>query len=401
MNKKLVIIFVTVFIDLVGFGIIIPLNPYLAKVFGANPFWVGMLMSIYSLMQFLFSPFWGQLSDRIGRRPVILISLFGGALAHLGFAFSATYWGLFLCRLFAGIFGGNLPAAMAYIADVTPPKDRSKGMGLIGAAFGLGFILGPAIGGIFAEVGEKLGHTPPFGGSFSAVIASAICFANFVSAYFFLPESRWLTAEKVVVVERKHRLRRILESLKRPTLGPLMMLFFLNTFTLAQVEAALFLFVQGPFGWTYTQASFGFAYIGVIMAFTQGFLIRRLLPKIGEAKMLTIGLASMSLGLLGLAYSTTIPILALAVTALALGNGLSTPALSGSISLLSHSDEQGNNLGVAQSLASLARIIGPVCGGWLFQSLAVVAPFWLSAIVAMVGVAFSLQLRGKIRGTED
>ena len=160
-DKRLLIIFVTVFIDLVGFGIIIPMNPYLAKAFGASAFEVGLLMSSYSLMQFLFSPVWGQLSDRIGRRPVILISLVGGAASHLGFAFATSFWMLVLARSLAGLFGGNLSAAMAYIADITPEKDRSKGMGLIGAAFGLGFILGPLIGYVFSRVGLQLGDHPP------------------------------------------------------------------------------------------------------------------------------------------------------------------------------------------------------------------------------------------------
>jgi multidrug resistance protein len=213
MKKKLAIIFLTVFVDLVGFGIIIPMNSYLAKVFGATPLKVGLLMSIYSLMQFLFSPFWGQTSDRIGRRPVILLSLLGASVSHFGFAMSASYTGLFLCRMFAGIFGGNIPVAMAYIADLTAEKDRSKGMGLIGAAFGLGFILGPAIGGVFGHLGNSLGSTPPFGESFPAIIASLICFANFVSAYFFLPESRSDAATTFVSPHKTQRLKRIILAL--------------------------------------------------------------------------------------------------------------------------------------------------------------------------------------------
>ncbi|NCN41353.1 TCR/Tet family MFS transporter, partial [bacterium] len=149
-DKRILLIFLTVFIDLVGFGIIIPMNPYLAKEFGASPVQVGWLMSIYSLMQFVFAPFWGKLSDRWGRRPIILISLTASTLSHFGFAFAESYMGLFVFRLLAGVGGGNLPVAMAYIADITDEKSRSKGMGLIGAAFGLGFILGPALGGFFS-----------------------------------------------------------------------------------------------------------------------------------------------------------------------------------------------------------------------------------------------------------
>lgn len=393
MNKKLLIIFITVFVDLVGFGIIIPMNPYLAKLYGAGPLQVGLLMSVYSLMQFLFSPFWGQWSDRRGRRPVILISLFGAAVSHFGFATASSIAGLMVFRCLAGIFGGNIPAAMAYIADITPAKDRSKGMGLIGAAFGLGFILGPAIGGVFASVGYHLGDKPPFAGSFPAVIASLICLTNFISAYFFLPES--LSGPKAVP-ERGRRFKRIFESLGRPTLGTLMILYFLTTFTLAQVEAALFLFVQDRFQWTFMQASFGFAYIGVMMAFTQGFLIRRLQPKWGESKMMTIGLAVMSCGLFGLAFSHQLAVLALSVTALAIGYGMSQPAISGSISLWSGAEEQGHSLGVAQSLASLARIAGPACGGLLYQSVGMIAPFVSSGATAVAALTLAFGRRRKL-----
>lgn len=395
MKKKLLIIFITVFIDLVGFGIIIPLNPYLAKVYGASPIMVGVLMSIYSMMQFIFSPIWGQLSDRFGRRPIILISLLGASLAHLGFAFSASFTGLLVSRLLAGVFGGNLPVAMAYIADVTPEKDRSKGMGLIGAAFGLGFILGPTIGGVFADVGHRLGDSPPFGGSFSAVIASGICFLNFVSAYFFLEESLDRSAVRSTMAQSEGRLQRVWRGLLSPSLGRFLSLYFLNTLTLAQVEAALFLFVQDRFQWTYSNASYGFAYIGIMMAFTQGFLIRRLLPKVGEVRMARFGFISTAIGLALIAVSYELWMLAMAVTFLSIGNGLSSPALSGGISLTSRSTEQGGNLGIAQSLSSLARILGPVIGGALYQKVTIVAPFFFSASIAVLSLVLSMRLRLK------
>ena len=183
-KNALFVIFMTVFVDLVGFGIIIPLTPFLSRKLGATPFEIGALMTVYSLMQFLMSPFWGSLSDRLGRRPIILVSLLVSSLSHLGFAFSTTLVGLFLARMFAGIGGANISTAMAYIADVTDKKDRSKGMGLIGAAFGLGFVLGPFLGGFFGELGTHFGSEPPLGKSLAAVVASAICLFNFVIASF-------------------------------------------------------------------------------------------------------------------------------------------------------------------------------------------------------------------------
>lgn len=392
-DKRLLIIFLTVFIDLVGFGIIIPMNPYLAEAFGASPLQVGLLMSVYSLMQFIFSPLWGQLSDRIGRRPVILISLLGASAAHLFFAFAPSFWALVLARALAGLFGGNLSTAMAYIADITPEKDRSKGMGLIGAAFGLGFILGPSMGGIFADIGKSLGSLPPFGQSFPAVVASMICLANFLFALKSLPESRHGT-----VAARQYglRFRRIFQALGKPVLNVLILLLFLNTFALAHVEATLFLYVQDRFQWSLSQASFGFAYIGVIMVITQGYLIRKYMPKFGERKMLFAGLIFSAVGFGLSSMASEVWVLGIGVTALGLGNGLANPSLNGSISLLSGKDEQGNNLGVSQSLSSLARILGPPTGGLLYQRISPSSPFAAAALIMIVGMVIASSVNSRM-----
>ena len=392
-DKRLLIIFFTVFIDLVGFGIIIPLNPYLAEAFGATPLMVGILMSVYSLMQFICAPLWGQLSDRIGRRPVILWSLLGGALAHLGFACATSYSGLLLARGFAGLFGGNLSAAMAYIADVTDEKNRSKGMGLVGAAFGLGFILGPLIGGVFAIVGMRLGANPPLGQSFPALIAAAIAFINFTCALKFLPESRRPGSSARL---GGSRFARIWRALATPTLGILMLLTFINTFAMAHMEASLFLLVQDKFGWSLGRASLGFGYIGVIMTFTQGFLIRRMMPRAGEPAVLIAGLTLSAIGFALIGVSGSIPLLAVAVTALGFGNGFVHPALNGSVSLVSGRDVQGNNLGVAQSLSSLARILGPATGGLLYQQVGAWSPFTAAAVLAAGGAAVAITLRRRL-----
>lgn len=381
-DKRLLIIFLTVFIDLVGFGIIIPMNPYLAEAYGASPLQVGLLMSVYSLMQFIFSPVWGQWSDRIGRRPIILISLLGASLAHLGFAFAGTFWGLVIARALAGLFGGNLSTAMAYIADITSEKDRSKGMGMIGAAFGLGFILGPSMGGLFADLGKSLGSAPPLGQSFPAVVASLICLTNFFFALKWLPESR---KAGTTVRETGVRFRRITQALSTPLLNSLMLLLFLNTFALAHVEATLFLYVQDHFQWSLSQASFGFAYIGVIMVITQGYLIRKYLPKFGERKVLATGLLLSTLGFALSSWANHVSQLAIGVTLLGLGNGLANPSINGSISLVSGKDVQGNNLGVSQSLSSMARILGPPTGGALYQHVGSWSPFAGAAVVTLVG----------------
>ena len=392
-DKRLIIIFVTVFIDLVGFGIIIPMNPYLAAKFGATPLQVGLLMSVYSLFQFIFAPIWGQLSDRYGRRPVILVSLLGAALAHSSFAFASTFEGLVMARGLAGLFGGNISAAMAYIADITAEKDRSKGMGLIGAAFGLGFVCGPVIGGVFGDVGRSMGSNPPFNESFPALIAGVICFLNFISALKFLPESRKPGAR---IEKRGFRFRRIYEALGMPVVGGLIFLVFLNVFAMAHIEASLFLYEQDHFGWTQTRASFGFAYIGVIMVFTQGYLIRKVLPKYGERNLLIVGLIFSTVAYSLISVSGSLWMLTIAVTALGLGNGLVNPSLNGSISLSSGEDEQGANLGVAQSLSSLARIMGPPTGGALYQYYGSWTPFAAAAGFCFMALGFAWIMRARI-----
>ncbi len=384
-DKRIGIIFITVFIDLVGFGIIIPLNPYLARVYGASPLQVGLLMGVYSLFQFIFSPIWGQLSDRYGRRPIILLSLLGAALAHTGFGLATSFTGLVVARAMAGLFGGNISTAMAYIADITEAKNRSQGMGLIGAAFGLGFLLGPFVGGVSANV---MGSP-----SAPAFLAGGICFLNFLVAVRFLPES---LTDRTPSRERPSRLKLIASAFVSPVLGPVLFLVFLNTFAMAHIEAQLFLYVQDLFSWTLAQASFGFAYVGLILVFTQGFLIRRWMPKCGERRLLLGGLVLSAIGFFLIGLSESVSLLAVAVTVLALGNGLVNPSLNGSVSLLSGKEIQGNNLGVAQSLSSIARILGPPTGGYLYQAAGVQWPFFAASSLVVIAVLITLTLRHRL-----
>jgi DHA1 family tetracycline resistance protein-like MFS transporter len=371
-NKSpLFIIFITVFIDLVGFGMIIPLSPYFAQNFGANSLEVGLLMAIYSGFQFVFSPFWGRLSDRIGRRPVLLVSLMGAAISHLLFGLAGSLTVLFVARAFAGLFGANISTAMAYIADITGHKERSKGMGLIGAAFGLGFVFGPALGGIIASYSpEAVAYT-----------ASAICFLNFVWAYFKLKESRTGNSE----MKRPSRLTSFLNGFKKPVVSNLLLISFCSSFAMSAMEVSLFLYVKDLLGWSLQTASFGFAYVGIAMAFNQGFLVRRLLPKFGEPVLLLVGMLVFAVSLGLTAMPPTVLSLAIAMTLLALGVGFVNPAINGSISQLTSSDEQGETLGVVQSLSALARILGPPLGGWLYAYYSPHAPFAFASGIGFVG----------------
>jgi DHA1 family tetracycline resistance protein-like MFS transporter len=401
-NKKspLIVIFFTVFIDLVGFGIIIPLSPYLASQFGASPLEVGLLQASYSLMQFLFSPMWGRLSDRIGRRPVILLGLAGSSLSYLAFAFAPNLALLFVARIFAGIFGATISTAMAYIADITTKENRSKGMGLIGAAFGLGFIFGPLIGGLLSEVGSKFGSEPPFGMSFSALGGASICAINFLFALKVLPET--LTAEVKLSNQNQktktltERLAAVFEYLTRPQMGALMIVCLLSGLGMAHMESALGLFVKDQFGWQVRNASYAFAFVGFMMVFTQGYLIRKLRLKFGDASLMRIGLTFAGIGISMVAIANSVAILAIAMTALAIGMGLSNPSIQGTISQLASENEQGAALGVVQSVAALGRIFGPALGGFYYGHWGHTSPFWAGGICMFLGLVIVLRIFSKL-----
>lgn len=372
---QLLIIFLTVFIDLVGFGLIIPLNPYLAREFGATPTQVGLLMAIFSLMQFLFSPFWGSLSDRFGRRPIILISLVGTAFAHASFGFSTSLWQLFAARCFAGIFGGNISAAMAYMADITPKDKRSQSMGLIGVAFGLGFILGPLIGGLCAETS--------YGPNLGAFVAGGLGLTNSIFAYFFLKESRPVGMELPV---RISRWKAITHGMNIASVRAIMIMMLFQSLAMAHMEASLFMLMQDRFAWSLRNASLGFAYIGVIIVFTQGFLVRRILSKFGERGTIMMGVMLGIFGFSGISLSHDVLMATIAVTLMGVGNGLANPALIGSLSLLSDQNEQGHRMGVSQSLAALGRILGPASGGWIYQAFGQGYPFFVSSTLMVLSL---------------
>ncbi len=393
------IIFITVFIDLIGFGIIIPLSPFLARQFNASAVEIGWLMAIYSLMQFLFSPLWGSLSDRIGRRPVLLTCLIGGMLSYLIFAFAGNFTVLFIARAFAGIFGGNISTAHAYIADVTTKENRSKGMALIGAAFGLGFIVGPLMGSLLGVVGEHLGHLPPFGQSFPSLGAAVLCLLNFSFAFFKLPESlKSLGKSKENLgAPSANRFQKIFRELKRPISAELMIIFFLSGLAMAQMESMLFIYMQDHFGWDQKTSGIGFGYIGIIMVITQGYLVRKWMPKIGETKTLIIGLSLFAISLTGVALSQTIFLMGVAMTILAVGNGLMRPPNLGIISQVTPSEDQGLVMGVANSLASLGRILGPIIGGFFYEKASHNSVFYLASTLSFIALAILLFIQKKIK----
>ena len=367
--SPLVIIFLTVFIDLLGFGIIIPLLPFYAESYGAGAFTVGLLGTVFSLMQFLVAPIAGRLSDRIGRRPVIIYGLLASAIAYGSLALADSLALIFAARVLGGIAGGNIPAAQAYIADVTTPENRAKGMGLIGAAFGLGFVFGPAIGGVLTR----------FGPSAPMWCAGAVCFLNFVAAVFFLPESRRGSASTVSLgrIDLFRRARR------HPGLVRLLLVFFMVSAAFSGFEATFALFTERRFGFTAETIGYVFAFIGLILATVNGVLVGRVVPRIGERRTVPLALSAIALGLLMLPMAATVIALFAVCGTIALGMGFNNPALTSIVSRLSDPGEQGGMLGLAQSLAALGRIAGPAWGGFLFDYLGMTIPF-LSAGSIMV-----------------
>jgi MFS transporter, DHA1 family, tetracycline resistance protein len=360
------IIFLTVFIDLLGFGIIIPLMPFYAETFGANALTVGLLNTSFSLMQFLFAPFWGRLSDRVGRRPVILIGLFGSFVAYLLFGLAESLTLLFAARIAAGIAGANIPTAQAYMADVTTPENRAKGMGLVGAAFGLGFIFGPAIGGFLSQWGYQ---APSF-------FASALSLANFAAAWFLLPESRRVNREERMQMSRWVALR---ESFGRKRLPELLLIYFVVVTAFSSFELNFSLYGERRFGFTSITIGYVFAFIGVVLSVVQGVLVGKVVPKLGEHRVVpaAIGILCGGMALIPLAGTTSVLVVACAV--LAVGMGFHSPSITSAISRLSGAHEQGGVLGLAQSVASLARIIGPAWGGFLYDRFGVTSPFYAAA----------------------
>lgn len=340
-------------------------------------------MSVYSFMQFVFAPFWGKLSDRMGRRPILLFCLLGEAFSYLLFAWARDLEWLFAARILAGFFGASISTASAYISDITPPNERSKGMALIGAAFGLGFVVGPALGGALALWGQHISSAPHFESSFCALWVGALCLANFLFGIKFLKES---LTEKNKNPHKKKRFQLLKHYLGQKTMGALMSVYFMSSLAMSGMEATLILFMGEKFGWQLKEVSFGFAYIGVITVLSQGILVRRLIPIWGERKTLRIGLTCFAIGLLGIAFAPSVGWMGVTMTFLAFGTSFSNPATLGSLSLLAPAEEQGVTMGVAQSLASLGRIMGPALGGFVYQNVAITSPFLISGFLALSGL---------------
>src|SRR5438876_5522544 len=415
------IIFLTVFIDLIGFGIVLPLLPIYSKTFGASGWQIGVLMASYSVMQFLFSPVWGRLSDRIGRRPVLLVSTAGAAVSYSVFALGSGLTGqvalvvLLISRMFAGICGANITVAQAYIADITPAEDRSRRMGLIGMAFGLGFIFGPALSSIsLSGFAIPLLHIrfDGFGLQGPGWVAACLCAANFLFAFARLPESWRPNSEQV---KPRPRFRQWIHTLNQPMVGLLIGLFCLATFCFTCFETTLGLLVSENFHLDLESTrdikcvGYLFAYCGIIGAVIQGGAIGRAVKKMGEPKLIALSLVFTAISLALLPFiKGTAPLswkilfhpegvrwlfMLFALALLAIGSSLTRPPLFGLLSNLTPAHEQGATIGVAQGAGSLARILGPIFATTTLHYLPPLPYLTCTGVLLGTAVVFAKRMR--------
>lgn len=362
------IIFSTVLIDLIGFGIVIPLVPLYAEKFGASVVEIGFLTAVYALMQLIFAPVLGRVSDRYGRRPVILGSLMGSAIAWLMFGFAPALWVLFLARILDGISGASYAAAQAYVADITTDEDRVRGMGLIGAAFGLGFIIGPAIGGLFAAIDPRA----PF------IVAAAAALANFAIAWKRLPESRPRGSREGTQQSRWSALFRAVGS---RDYGPLIWISFLGGLGFVGMESVFSLFGNRRFDFGLTETGLVFVFIGVFAAIVQGGLVHRLTARVGEWPVLRAGLWLTAAALLLMSFTTELWALFPVLVMLAVGSGFTFPTVNAIVSQRAPDDDQGSILGVLASAGGLARLIAPIGATVLFQEVGVGSPLLIGGLL--------------------
>lgn len=391
MKRPIIVIFITIFIDMLGFGIIIPILPIFSKELGAENYQVGLIAMSFPLMNFLFAPFWGSLSDRHGRRPIILVSVLLTGLAYLLFSQTVNLWLLLLSRLLAGIGSANLSVAQAYIADITTPQERTKTMGFIGAAFGLGFIIGPTVGGYMKSLSAP-GHVDYVG-----YLAASLSALNLLLAYFVLPES--LKEKRPDARFNFKVVSGIVSELKKPVIRELLVInfIFIASFMIMQMSSSLFW--KEKIGLTDVQMGNTFAFIGLATVIVQGGLVGRLVRNFGEFRLLKYGTYIFIVAMTMLPWvtkATFIPIELVALALIALANGCLTPSITSLLSKTANHQEVGQVLGVNQSFGSVARAAGMGMSGFIY-GIDFHLPFLLAAALMIICIWLAAKLENQIR----
>lgn len=387
-SSPLLPIFLIVFIGLVGFGIIIPLLPLYAASFNASPTTIGVLLASYSLMQMVTTPYLGALSDKYGRRPLLIASQVGTCISFILLGTAGSLPMLFVARLLDGASGGNISIAQAYISDVTPEEQRSRAFGLIGAAFGLGFILGPALGGFLGRNGN---YAAP------AYAAAFISFISLVLTLVMLPESR--PAERRTDVRKPQILdiAGLREAFSIGQLGLLLALFFMLNLAQAGFQSMFALFAQARLEFGVRETGYVLAYVGVLAALLQGGAIGPIVRRWGERRTMRTGFLLAAVGLIASAWAPSWPLLLATLAPLSVGLSLATPTLNSLLSQQSPEGAYGRIIGVSQSVAALARVLGPLIAGLIFDRLGVPAPFVFAAILLGLGFLTARGLRARPR----
>ncbi len=391
-RASLSIVALTMFLDLLGFGIIIPLMPHFARTFGATPLAYGLLAASYSLMQFLFVPVWGRLSDRVGRRPILLVSIGGSVVSLVMLGTARSLGTLFAARILSGVSASNLSVAQAYVADVTSPQTRARGMGLIGAAFGLGFVVGPFLGGELSQVDLTLPlHLHLRAGSVPFFFSAMLSAINWGLAWVWLPESL-PPARRTAPTVRLLDFRRLEGVFAHRDISGLFAVSFLFTMAFSMMEQSLILFGEDRLGMRGRDAGELLGFVGVLIVVVQGALVGRLARRFGEGRLTVAGAVLMIPGLLLIPLAPAsapsgYAVLYAAMVPLALGNGLLHPSLHALLSRRSRDDEQGGTLGLNQSISALARVAGPTAGGLLFQTLGIGTPFLAGGAIMVAAAA--------------
>jgi DHA1 family tetracycline resistance protein-like MFS transporter len=392
-TSRLINIFIVVFVDLLGFGLILPLLPYYAETFGATPFVIGFIVASYAAASLIGAPLMGRLSDRYGRRPILLISVAGTFIGYLLLGFAQPIGGfmanlfssqavnafiigvLFVSRIVDGFTGGNITVAQAYISDVTDDNNRSKGLGIIGSAFGLGFIIGPAAGGLLS----RWGYSVP------AFVAAGIAFLNLISIFFFLPES--LTDERRVANNRqKHppfTLKALTDALKRPKVGPLLSVRFVIMLAFAMFQSVFALYAQRKLNLTSQSTGFVLTYVGLFSVLVQSVGIGLLTKRFKDNSLIIASMWLMFIGLVGWSLTPNLPIMLLTILPLTGGGWIVNTIITSAITKSVAPDEIGGMLGISTSLESITRVISPTIGGFLLGSIGTWAPGVVSAAVLL------------------
>lgn len=380
-NRRLLTLFLIVFIDLLGFSLILPLLPFYAETFGATPFQIGLLVAAYAAAQLVGAPLLGRLSDRFGRRPVLLISLIGTFIGFLILGFASSLWMLFASRLLDGFTGGNISVAQAYITDITDEKDRAKGLGLLGAAFGVGFIIGPAVGGILSVYGFAV----------PAFVAAGLSLISILGVIFFLPES--LTAEARARLEKKAKqefsLRNLWAAINRPRVGPLLNVRFFYGLAFATFQTIFPLYAQYKLGLDARNTGFVLTYVGILVVFVQGFLVGWLAARYNEYRLIFLATILMMIVLFAWALVPNLIALLIVLAPLAVAAGILNTLLNSALSKAVYPEEVGGTLGLSASLESLTRVISPTAGGILIGSLGTWAPGVVGGLIMLGTVSYA------------